>query len=89
MASSLNHPHILTVHDMGELDGTLPSLVTEWSTAARFREWADADRRTWPQIVELLVGVADGLALHIPQGLCTGTSSPRTFWSRKMITKTG
>ena len=30
--------------------------------AARWRAWAQKGERTWPQIVELLVGVADGLA---------------------------
>ena len=33
-ASSLNHPHILTVHDAGELDGR-QYLVTDLSTAGR------------------------------------------------------
>ena len=59
-ASSLNHPHILTVHDVGELDGR-QYLVTEFVDGGTLREWAGVER-TWPQIVELLVGVADGLA---------------------------
>ena len=59
MASSLNHPHILTVHDIGELDGR-QYLVTELVDGGTLKDWASSDQRTWPQIVELLLGVADG-----------------------------
>src|SRR5581483_1957465 len=60
-ASSLNHPHILTVYDVGERDGE-QYLVTEYIDGGTLREWAGAGTRTWREIVELLVGVADGLA---------------------------
>ena len=36
LASSLNHPHILTVHDVGEFDGSQSSSQSS-STAARSR----------------------------------------------------
>jgi len=61
MASSLNHPHILTVHDVGEYQGR-QYLVTEFVDGGTLRDWAKAEKRTWRQIVELLTGVADGLA---------------------------
>src|SRR5580765_1839366 len=61
MASSLNHPHILTVYDVGEFEGR-QYLVTEFVDGGTLREWAKAEKRTWRQIVELMTGVADGLA---------------------------
>ena len=39
MASSLNHPHILTVHDFGELEGR-QYLVTEFVDGGTLRDWA-------------------------------------------------
>jgi len=59
-ASSLNHPHILTVYDAGEQDGQ-QYLVTEYIDGGTLREWSQCGR-TWREIVELLTGVADGLA---------------------------
>ena len=61
MASSLNHPHILTVHDVGEFEER-PYLVTELVDGGTLGDWAKAEKRTWRHIVELLIGVADGLA---------------------------
>jgi len=66
-ASSLNHPHIVTVHDVGEIDDR-QYLVTEFVDGGTLRDWARTDR-TWPQIVELLVGVADGLAAAHAAGI--------------------
>jgi serine/threonine protein kinase len=68
MASSLNHPHILTVHDAGEFEGR-QYLVTEFVDGGTLKEWALAGRRTWRQIIELLIGVADGLATAHQAGI--------------------
>ena len=61
MASSLNHPHILTVYDAGECDGR-QYLVSEFVDGGTLRSWAKADKRSWKQTLDLLTGVADGLA---------------------------
>ena len=61
MASSLNHPHIVTVHDVGEFEGR-QYIVTEFVDGGTLKDWARAKRRSWRQIVGLLTGVADGLA---------------------------
>jgi len=61
MASSLNHPHIVTVYDAGEFDGQ-QYLITEFVDGGTLQDWAKTERRSWRQIVELLVGVADALS---------------------------
>jgi eukaryotic-like serine/threonine-protein kinase len=66
-ASSLNHPHILTVHDAGDFNGR-QYLVTELIDGGTLRAWS-AERRSWRQVVELLVGVADGLAVAHAAGI--------------------
>jgi serine/threonine protein kinase len=38
MVSSLNHPHILTVHDAGEVDGR-QQLVTEFVDGGTLKDW--------------------------------------------------
>src|SRR5229473_1420817 len=60
MASSLNHPHILTVYDAGVFEGR-EYLVTEFVDGGTLKDWS-REKRTWRQIVDLLIGVADGLA---------------------------
>jgi serine/threonine protein kinase/Tol biopolymer transport system component len=67
-ASSLNHPHILTVHDVGEFESR-QYLVTEFVDGGTLRDWLLAAQRTWREIVELLVGVADGLAVAHAAGI--------------------
>lgn len=61
IASSLNHPHIVTVYDVGEVDGG-QYLVTELVDGGTLKDWAQATTRDWREIIELLTGVADGLA---------------------------
>jgi serine/threonine protein kinase/Tfp pilus assembly protein PilF len=68
MASSLNHPHILTVHDVGEFEGR-PYLVTEFVDSGTLRDWARVGQRTWREVVDLLLGVADGLAVAHAAGI--------------------
>jgi eukaryotic-like serine/threonine-protein kinase len=68
MLASLSHPHLLTVHDVGNVDGR-PYLVTAFVGGGTLKTWALAETRTWRQSVELLVGVADGLAVAHAAGI--------------------
>ena len=47
-ASSLNHPHILTVYDIGEFSGR-QYLVTEFVDGGTLRDWAVGRKATWRQ----------------------------------------
>ena len=68
LASALNHPHILTVYDAGEFEGR-QYLVTEFVDGGTLKTWAKQEPRTGRQIVELLTGVADGLATAHAAGI--------------------
>lgn len=60
MASALNHPHLLTVFDVGEWKGR-QYIVTEFVDGGTLRLWAK-EPRPWQQVASLLSGLADGLA---------------------------
>jgi eukaryotic-like serine/threonine-protein kinase len=66
--SSLNHPHILTVHDSGQFAGR-EYLVTEFVDGGTLKTWLEAAPRTWRQTIELLIGVADALAAAHDAGI--------------------
>ena len=84
LASSLNHPHILTVHDVGELDGR-QYLVTELVDGGTLRDWIKARPRRWQDVVELVIGLADGLATAHDAGILHRDIKPENI----LITKTG
>ena len=56
------------MHDAGEIEGR-QYLVTEFVDGGTLKEWARSRTRTWRQIVELLIGVADGLAAAHEAGI--------------------
>jgi serine/threonine protein kinase len=68
MASSLNHPHIVTVYDAGEFEDR-QYLVTEFVDGGTLKDWLHEKKRSWREIVELLTGVADGLAAAHAAGI--------------------
>jgi serine/threonine protein kinase/tetratricopeptide (TPR) repeat protein len=80
MASALNHPHILTVHDAGESDGR-EYIVTEFVDGGTFKDWSG----TWRQAVELLTGVADGLAAAHAAGILHRDIKPANI----LVTRSG
>lgn len=68
MARSLNHPDIVTVYDVGEFEGQ-QCLVTEFVDGGTLRSWLKIEKRIWKQIVDLLGGVAGGLAAAHTAGI--------------------
>jgi serine/threonine protein kinase/Tol biopolymer transport system component len=83
-ASSLNHPHIVTVHDAGEFEGR-QYLVTEFVDGGTLREWTRGAKRGWRQSIDLLTGVADGLAAAHQAGILHRDIKPENI----LITKSG
>ena len=84
MTSALNHPHILTVHESGELEDR-QYLVTEFIDGGTLKEWARAEKRHWRQVVDLLVGVADGLAAAHAVGILHRDIKPENI----LVTRNG
>jgi serine/threonine protein kinase len=84
MASSLNHPHIVTVYDVGEFEGR-QYLVTEFVDGGTLKDWAGAQKHTWREVVELLIGVADGLATAHAAGILHRDIKPQNV----LISKSG
>jgi eukaryotic-like serine/threonine-protein kinase len=83
-ASSLNHPHILTVYGAGEFEGR-QYLVTELVDGGTLREWVQRERHEWRQVLELLIGVADGLYAAHQAGILHRDIKPENI----LITKSG
>jgi eukaryotic-like serine/threonine-protein kinase len=84
MASALNHPHILTVHEAGEFEGR-QYLVSEFIDGGTLGKWARDTQPGWRQSVELLIGVADGLACAHEAGILHRDIKPDNI----LVTKTG
>jgi Tol biopolymer transport system component len=84
LASSLNHPHILTVYDAGDVDGR-QYLVTELVEGGTLRDWVNASPRRWQDIVEMVIGPADGLATAHDAGILHRDVKPENI----LITKSG
>jgi eukaryotic-like serine/threonine-protein kinase len=82
--TALNHPHILTVYDVGEHDGR-QYLVTELVDGGTLRSWAAAEKRSPRQIVDVLVGVVDGLATAHGAGIIHRDIKPENI----LIAKNG
>ena len=68
MASALNHPHIVAVHDVGDFNGR-QYIVTEFIDGGTLDDWARRTAPSWERIVDLLSGVADALAAAHEAGI--------------------
>ena len=84
LVSSLNHPHILTVHDVGEFDSHR-YLVSELVDGGTLHDWLEAQKPSWRQIAGLLAGVADGLAAAHAAGILHRDLKPANI----LVTKGG
>jgi Tol biopolymer transport system component len=66
--SALNHPNILTIHDVGERDGS-PFLVSECLEGSNLRRLLDKSPLPTARAVGLALGVARGLAAAHARGI--------------------
>ena len=80
-ASSLNHPHIVVVHDFGELDGR-PYIVTEFIEGETLRHRLRQGPLPMRDVAEIGVQVAGALAAAHARGLVHRDIKPENIMLR-------
>jgi serine/threonine protein kinase len=71
-ASSLNHPNIVTIYDIGSAD-SLAYIAMELVEGRTLREVLLAGPLPLRRLLALAAQIADGLAKAMPRGSCIGT----------------
>ena len=80
-ASSLNHPHIIVVHDFGELDGR-PYLVTEFIEGETLRNRLQRGRLPLDNVFDIGLQMAGALAAAHARGLVHRDIKPENVMVR-------
>ncbi len=80
-ASSLNHPHIVVVHDFGDLDGR-PYIVTELIEGETLRDRLQRGPVPMPDVVEIGVQLSGALAALHARGLVHRDIKPENVMVR-------
>ena len=84
LTSLLNHPNIVTVHDVGDLDGR-PFIVMEFVAGQSLHSAIHRERLTPARVIEIASQVADGLAVAHDAGVVHRDLKPRNI----MLTEDG
>ena len=84
LTSLLNHPNIVTVHDVGDLDGR-PFIVMEFVAGQSLHSAIQRERLTPARVIEIASQVADGLAVAHDAGVVHRDLKPRNI----MLTEDG
>jgi tetratricopeptide (TPR) repeat protein/tRNA A-37 threonylcarbamoyl transferase component Bud32 len=66
--ASISHPNVITVHDVGEVEGRL-FIAMELVDGVDLKQWLSQEEHTWSQVLEFLVQAGRGLAAAHAQGL--------------------
>jgi eukaryotic-like serine/threonine-protein kinase len=78
-AGALNHPNVLTLHDLGR-DGDTPYLVSELLEGETLRVRLDGGALPWRPAVEIAAAVADGLAATHAKGIVHRDLKPENLF---------
>jgi len=84
LTSLLNHPNIVTVHDVGDLDGR-PFIVMEFVAGESLHSRLQRERLTPARVIEIASQIADGLAVAHDAGVVHRDLKPRNI----MLTEDG
>jgi serine/threonine protein kinase/Tfp pilus assembly protein PilF len=76
LTSSLNHPNIVTVHDVGELDGR-PFIVMELISGHSLHSAIETGHLKPPRVLDIACQIADGLAAAHGAGVVHRDLKPR------------
>ena len=82
--SALNHPNIVTIHEIGSVD-SIRFMVTEFIDGETLRHWIISARRDPPKEIDLMTQMATGLAKAHAAGVVHRDIKPENV----MITANG
>lgn len=80
-ASALNHPNILTIHEVGEFEG-IPYIATEFIDGATLRELADGRVLSLDEVLDIAEQVASALAAAHAAGIVHRDIKPENIMRR-------
>jgi serine/threonine protein kinase/tetratricopeptide (TPR) repeat protein len=80
-ASALNHPNIVTMHDLGEHDGSL-YVAMEYVDGPTLRAWSGQGRRSPAEVVAMVRQATRGLAVAHAAGLVHRDLKPENLMVR-------
>ncbi len=83
--SSLNHPNILTIYEIGQRDG-VPFIATEFVDGETLRQHLAGASLPLASVLDVGISWLRLSRQRTRQALCIGTSSPRTSCSGPMAT---
>ena len=78
-AGSLNHPHVLTVHDIGMHEGN-PYIVSELLEGGTLREYLDGAPFALNKVTDFAAQLADGLAAAHDRGIVHRDLKPENLF---------
>ncbi|MBK6918382.1 MAG: serine/threonine protein kinase [Deltaproteobacteria bacterium] len=67
-AARINHPNVVTVHDVGQHRGQV-FVAMEFVAGVTLRQWLARQHRSWREVVEVMIAAAQGLAAAHAHGL--------------------
>ncbi len=74
--AAISHPNVVVIHDVGRLAAGLVFVAMEYVEGGTLRSWSRAAARPWPEVVDMFVQAARGLAAAHAAGLVHGDVKP-------------